>query len=434
MIVDVMCLTRQSLNLAGHNKLQHLRKKNLMLDLRLLLQFLVAESPRLRQSSVFRLLCFFAIFVFVGLLNVAQAQIVFFEPNVGSVRAVANNGNLALIDSVADEALRYTDSGGIERLGFLNDTISDPESRADHISDDGTAIAGSSDVRDNFQSGPSDDSDAFIWTQESGLLSVGTLDGFVGSTSTGISGDGTVVIGQAFTIDNRQSEGFRWTADTGAVSLGPEIGIPRDLSSDGRVIIGGPAIWKEGEGTTLLPVVSDSDSAVARAVSGDGSIVVGAITSPVENSGLTEYRPVYWRNGDDPNEFVTPDGFSVGDRISATDTTADGLLTIGLWETNDSVEALIWVNGGSPISIQSLLESQGNDLSEFGDDFLIVDDISSNGDFITGRVFDRNTFFTVGSFRASLNVSAVPEPSSLVILGIGTMAFACRRRRLPVRT
>ncbi|MBL8225438.1 MAG: hypothetical protein JNM50_08915 [Chromatiales bacterium] len=94
----------------------------------------------------------------------------------------------------------------------------------------------------------------------------------------GVSGDGTVVVG------NSDSGPFRWTATTGAVLLttlgGPSAATARRVSADGNTLVGnnfgaGRAYrWSLGGGTELLPNISFGGEG-AFDVSADGSVIVG---------------------------------------------------------------------------------------------------------------------------------------------------------------
>jgi len=143
---------------------------------------------------------------------------------------------------------------------------------------------------------------AWRWTAETGMI---RLEPNVYSTALAISGDGSVVVGflkpggEAGT-----SEAFRWTEQTGMVALqASAIGASsaNGVSGDGSVIVGNAVfdtargneafIWTVEDGMrpfkdVLINDFKLSDNVVgwgnlnATAVSSDGSTIVGAATNP----------------------------------------------------------------------------------------------------------------------------------------------------------
>ena len=84
--------------------------------------------------------------------------------------------------------------------------------------------------------------DAFSWTQAGGIVSLGTLPGAGsgGSTATGASNDGSVVVGFSDSASGRRA--FRWTQSGGMVSLGslPGFAVASygfGVSADGSVVV-----------------------------------------------------------------------------------------------------------------------------------------------------------------------------------------------------
>jgi probable HAF family extracellular repeat protein len=60
------------------------------------------------------------------------------------------------------------------------------------VSSDGTTVVGSS------ASSPFIVAEAFLWTQATGMVGLGTLPGYSNSRATSVSGNGTVVVGWSF--------------------------------------------------------------------------------------------------------------------------------------------------------------------------------------------------------------------------------------------
>ena len=129
-------------------------------------------------------------------------------------------------------------------------------------------------------------------------MSLGCLPGHSTSVACGVSADGSVVVG--WSGDFVTTEAFRWTQKTGMVSLGTIRGrsgdsMAFDVSADGSVIVGRGAgdlgdeafIWDDTHEMRSIQRVLIRDFHVgdalrgwslrsATAVSDDGTVVVGS--------------------------------------------------------------------------------------------------------------------------------------------------------------
>ena len=125
------------------------------------------------------------------------------------------------------------------------------------------------------------------------------------SEANGVSADGSVVVGVSQSANG--SEAFRWTQATGMVGLGDLSGgsfnsVAYGVSADGSVIVGSgksaigdeAIIWNSSQGMRSLKEVLTNDYGLnlagwtlkyATAISADGLTVVGRGTNP---SGNTE--------------------------------------------------------------------------------------------------------------------------------------------------
>jgi probable HAF family extracellular repeat protein len=159
---------------------------------------------------------------------------------------------------------------------------------------------------------------AFRWTPASGLQDLGLTTG-TQSIAIAISGDGTVVVGEA-TDASGFWRAFRWTASTGMVDIGT-LGGPESaayaVNQDGSVIVGTALsselsdsnesfIWTASTGMQDLRTVLQSNGVhsadtwvtleSATGVSADGTVITGYGQSP--RSGkfpfgvFTPYRAV----------------------------------------------------------------------------------------------------------------------------------------------
>src|SRR5262249_2476585 len=108
---------------------------------------------------------------------------------------------------------------------------------------------------------------------------------------TAISADGRVIAGNSGAIGGGVS--FTWSPSAGYNQFGSGPGIPgsnlvRGISADGSTVVGWGTIngqtilpYKYAGGVyTTLPFPSGYDSGSANGVSGDGSVIVGSMSTP----------------------------------------------------------------------------------------------------------------------------------------------------------
>jgi uncharacterized membrane protein len=198
----------------------------------------------------------------------------------------------------------------------------------------------------------------------------------------GMSADGSVLIGEAedippfgtLIIGNRRSaQSFRQVDDVREF-LGPmpdsqAFAEPVDISADGRVVVGsgggwqmqligsdlpskGPQAfrWTAQEGTQLLFAPDATASSFARAVSADGSVIVGYY-----DQGRTPRRGFRWTTQGVMSLDPLP-----GDLMAMPeDVSGDGAVTTGTsydWVDNTSyvTHACMWADGKIPTALGSL--------------------------------------------------------------------------------
>jgi probable HAF family extracellular repeat protein len=180
---------------------------------------------------------------------------------------------------------------------------------------------------------------AFRWTERDGMIGLGDLPGstFINSSATGVSADGAVVVG-----DTSSSEAFRWTANSGMVGLGNLLGgnsgsRASGVSADGSAVIGlslgangNEAFrWTANGGMAGLGDLAGGDFySYANGVSSDGSVIVGY------SSSTNGYEPFIWnqdRGMQSLADVLTASGIDLtGWKIdSAAGISADGLTIYG---------------------------------------------------------------------------------------------------------
>jgi probable HAF family extracellular repeat protein len=143
------------------------------------------------------------------------------------------------------------------------------------------------------ESGSSNGTRAFRWTEAGGMSDLGVLPGWTSSQAEGISADGSAVTGVC-SITN-DSRAFRWTADGGMQDLGVLPGgshsVGWALNGDGSVVVGASAapsadhafLWTSALGmvdlNTYLPLLGVNLTGWtlvgAHSISADGSAITG---------------------------------------------------------------------------------------------------------------------------------------------------------------
>lgn len=305
-------------------------------------------------------------------------------------------------------AFRWDAVNGMQDLGLIGSNAV-----AYAVSGDGSTVAGHS------------QSQAFRWTSDTGMnglgyLPLGPLQGTSISLGTGVSADGSVVVG--FGNSSKYVSGyevFTWTQDTGMVGLGIN-GRAEDVSSDGSVIVGGGTgqafRWVNND-LTGLGVLSGYSVSNAYAVSGDGNVVVGY-------SGATGTTEAFrWEDG---SMLGLGDLAGGGVYSSALDVSGDGSLVVGYSEVNSRNDAFIWDADNGMQSLRSVL-SNTYGLNLPGWTLHEATGISEDGSTIIGWGInpDGNTEAWVA------NISAVPIPPALYLFGsglLGLIGLAKRKR------
>lgn len=259
-------------------------------------------------------------------------------------------------------AFLWTPGGSVTDLGSLGGVRTNHQARG--ISGDGKRIVG-------LSSSPSG-IEAFLWTAETGMIGLGSLRSSpFQSEATAISHDGTVVVGYSF---GRGFEAFRWSEATGMIGLGDlpggvsVLGSANGVNADGSVVVGYAGSefgqeafrWTAASGMIGLgDLPGGSFRSEARAVSADGKVIVG-----VGESATTEIEGFVWREetgmvglGAPPAEGRDP-SFSEALAISADGSLIGGGVSPG--------GAALWIRGGAPQIISSLLKDQGVDPDVLG--------------------------------------------------------------------
>jgi len=161
----------------------------------------------------------------------------------------------------------------------------DENQQANAVSADGSIVVGVNEY------------EAFRWTQQTGMVSLGL--GYLGlpSSANAVSADGSVIVG------NHGGQVFRWTQQTGRIGLGDVEhiggGDAKGVSADGSILVGVGSDWEMAfRWTQKTGMVSLKETLIgagldvsgwtlssANAISADGFTIVGSGTNP---SGQSE--------------------------------------------------------------------------------------------------------------------------------------------------
>lgn len=130
-----------------------------------------------------------------------------------------------------------------------------------------------------------------VHAQQPRLTWLGVLPGGNFSLASAVSANGDVVVGWSDT--GAGFDAFRWTPNTGMVSLGRASQFAYGVSRDGSVVVGSYLTdnlrerafrWTEAQGLQDLGTLPGGDTSVAYSISADGQVIVGYATNAVGGS------------------------------------------------------------------------------------------------------------------------------------------------------
>jgi len=320
------------------------------------------------------------------------------------------------------EAFQWTRSWGMVGLGYLPDYH---DSAAYGVSADGSVVVGTSGGQ------------AFRWTMSVGMVGLG--DWWFHSTPPAVSADGSVVVGGEYFFYGQcpPREAYRWTLGEGMVRMGylpggPSESVATGVSADGSLVVGysgpyengnclclglpcpcGPMDafrWTAGSGMIGLGLPLNACSGGgANGVSADGLVVVGE--GPLVGHSQVAFR---W----------TADGgiVALGDlpggvlASSARAVSRDGSVVVGHGESDSGTEAFIWDVQNGMRSLRDVLGDQyGLDLT--GWTLTSAEDVSDDGRTIVGYGTNPDGFteaWTATLPGDDVNANGVPDECEIL--------------------
>ncbi len=304
----------------------------------------------------------------VSAVGGAHAQITFTQiprlpgaTNGNAASAVSADGRFVVGESdsantpgfLLEDGYRYERSTGtLLSIGSLNPAGF--STHASGISGDGAAVVGFS----KQLIGATNIQRAYAWTPGAGIVGLGVFSGAGSSFGYGISADGSTIVGATTTTGSAVGQSFYRTG--GVMTLIPVLAgggssSARAASQNGSVIVGdsGATPFRFAGVTAAIPALPGAPNGFgeALAVNADGSVVVGAITSPTLidtsfGSPISQGVAFRWRAGVTRALGALP---SIGSQASeAFGVSASGLVVVGESRTAGTLsaggimEAFVW--------------------------------------------------------------------------------------------
>ncbi|MET3857349.1 putative HAF family extracellular repeat protein [Rhizobium sp. OAE497] len=285
------------------------------------------------------------------------------------------------------------------------------------VNEDGSVIVGTSQSWDGMH--------AVSWTN--GVIKdLGGLDDATGSYATGVSGDGSVVVGYSnfsSTVNSASRQAFRWKNNQiqGLDGLnGDGFSQAFGVSSDGKVIVGIAAdganggisravSWTdEGQEVHDLGHLDGGQTSSAKAASEDGSVIIG-------NSAVGSANHAFrWTASGMKDINGLDSDFSVANAVSG-----DGSVVVGQVGLLNASHAFRWTEAFGMETVEDWLSRQGEDI---GDDVTkTATGISADGTVIVGDLDNGGVFIARGGSGIidvdQYNTTIAAKPSAQVGLG-----------------
>ena len=306
--------------------------------------------------------------------------------------------------SFQSHAYRWTEETSFQDLGTLNPAAQEAEAFA--VSDDGSKVVG-------YSRGVSGYKRPYLWTAAGGMRELAKVPGS-DAYASGISNDGSVIVG-AFFVDAEGSwHAFRWNGknatDLGFLRKGHDR-MKTGKDSKGEAVCGlGTAVvgstvdingiqtafrWEKKPGMQNLGGVGTNNISYAEDCSNDGSVVVGTSMDDLGNLLATRWSPT---------QFLSL-GTLGGAMSESHGSSADGSIVVGgaglpFVDGISQFSAFRWSNSNGTEQLSVVLENLlGVDKVQFchqvpcppGTWFIdLALAVSKNGAVIVGTTWDPN--------------------------------------------
>jgi len=247
---------------------------------------------------------------------------------LGGAWGASADGTVVVGWNGSEEAMRWTAAGGMEGLGHLPGALTGV---ATDVSADGSVVVGREVYHFDDPSGKR--REAFRWTAVTGMVGLGHLGDWFQhySEATGVSADGSVVVGNNWGGSGANDKAILWDAANGMRYVRPVLQIRYDLFTALQN-------WRFEEAVD----VSDDGSTIA----GSGHLVgSGEMKAWIAMLDCEPWSPDTDEDGtpdacDNCRDFANPDqsdagglgigsaADGIGDACQCGDVTADGVVTI----------------------------------------------------------------------------------------------------------
>lgn len=310
--------------------------------------------------------------------------------------------------------LRVTSTGAIATGPTSVGAISPSNFKSDcrGVSGDGLIIAGTS--REVIPATPTAQNRdrAFRFNSGGGTITslgvAGQPAGTFGiSFGFAISADGNWIVGQTGTAGGGTGKAFRWSQAGGFQVLpalpGTSASAARAVSGDGSVVVGDSTDiafrWTAATGTVAIPAIPGAadNFGLSLGVNFDGSVVVGTISSPtfVDNSlgfPIGQAEAFRFSGGTNRRLGGLP---STGSQTSTAAAVSDnGLVIVGESRTSGdfitgTLEAFVWTPRWGMVTLASrVVDSGGSPLIPAGTRLTSANGISGDGTRVVGEATD----------------------------------------------
>ena len=255
--------------------------------------------------------------------------------------------------SLGEEAFRWTKETGMVSLGNLPDN-SFKKSWANKVSADGNVIVGYGDpVGQGWNTYK-----GFVWTSSEGMREIGTLDTSSRSMAFCVSADGTVIAGDG------GPAAFKWTKESQTKRMGVLPGRTHSriigMSADGKVMIGQsyslPA-WDDEDGFIMkedgtmqsMSSLTGGKYCMVLCLSPDGSVIAGT-------THTSSYPAFFWTK---EKGMVTIGHLPERNTTHPGDMTPYGKIIVGgSFSGPDNGDAFIWDSIHGMRNLQTVLEKE----------------------------------------------------------------------------